>query len=505
MSALRRLAPVVAGTTIAVIGGMLALPGAVASGRPDVQMAVTLVLVGVLVVVGLRRSRAARGYTDPFHPLVFPLGYVAFSFLAPVWFAIILDRPVGALARAVALAPGTAGLLILGIAGFALGALVPFRGSRQEEGQHTRAFGLTVLGAGRLLILLPLALMARAALTGAVTRRGADQVDVSILDTLNALLAPVTLTAVTLLLVGHRLLRRPGLLPLVDWALVGAAGFLSAAIGERGDAIALVLLFAVVLTLRRASMRPFLVAVGLIVVVAVTVLNYRAGAVGTTITDRTVTDILLGDMAVAGFTTGATAAVVPEYYEYAGGSTLAAALVRQVPSVVALPLFGPPDDVGARYFRDIINLSDANSGVGFSLPAEGYLNFGPLGVFGLCGLVGLLFAWAYPRLDLANGRASGLLYPVLVATLPFGLRSDALGSIKSVLYPLVIAGVVMVIARTVERNGPRGGRASTDVAAGPDGRRPSPRAVEAVGAADDEAGARLPDARPRVADGDVLA
>lgn len=424
-------------------------------------MMVAAALVIPFILLGIRRSKSAVGYVDPFHPLIFPLSYVAFSFLVPVWFSIILDRPVGSLARDVALSPGTAGLLILGIAGFALGAAVPFAGSKRGgTAPPSKAFGEAVITLGRLLMLVPLALMARGAATGAVVTRGVDQAEVTVIDTLHALLAPVTLASAVLLIAGHRTAQSEKLLRPVDWALLAVAAVLSAANGERGDVITLVLIVAVALTLRRRSMRPFLIAVGIIVVVAVGVLSYRSTAAGVTAAEeRRVTDILLGDMAVAGFTTGATAAVVPKFYEYSDGRTLREAVIRQLPSPIAIPLFGPPNEAGARYFRTIIQLSDRNSGVGFSLPAEGYLNFGRPGIFAICGLLGMLMSWAYPRTDLRQGRAVGLLYPVLVATLPFGLRSDVLGGIKSVLYPFLIAAIVMVIARTVERN-ESGGRHS---------------------------------------------
>jgi hypothetical protein len=110
-------------------------------------------------------------------------------------------------------------------------------------------------------------------------------------------------------------------------------------------------------------------------------------------------------------------------------------------------LFGPPNDTAALQFRQIVGFNNPNNGIGYSIPAEGYLNFGRGGVFLLCAMLGLAFAWAYSRMDLVGGRTSGLVYPVLVAVLPFGLRSDSLGLTKSVLYAAIIIQAVLIAAR----------------------------------------------------------
>ena len=61
-----------------------------------------------------------------------------------------------------------------------------------------------------------------------------------------------------------------------------------------------------------------------------------------------------------------------------------AAFERQLPSPIAIPLFGPPDDTAARRFRALVGFNNPNQGIGYSIPAEGYLNFGRFGVFGIC-------------------------------------------------------------------------------------------------------------------------
>ena len=92
------LAPVVA---LAV--GAWALAGEPLVHAIELQILATAAFVAALALIGVHRSRAATGSADPFHPLAFPLIYVAFSFLAPLWLADVLGH---AAARAERQHPG---------------------------------------------------------------------------------------------------------------------------------------------------------------------------------------------------------------------------------------------------------------------------------------------------------------------------------------------------------------------------------------------------------------
>ena len=303
-----------------------------------------------------------------------------------------------------------------------------------------------MLTAGRLLLLIPIAISFERFAAGTVHHRGLNQLTVAPTDALSALLDPTEIAAVVLIVAAHRMARSPRLLARLDWVLIGGLILLIALRGSRGNAIALLLVLTLAHTQRRGKVLA--VAVGAIVmaVFGVVVLQYRSAAAGHE-TSASAANILIGDMTVAAFTTGATAEVVPHEVGYAHGATLLAALERQLPSPIAIPLFGPPNDTAARRFRDLVGFSNPNQGIGYSIPAEGYLNFGRFGVFGICLLVGLLFAWGYARIDLGAARTSRLLYPVMVAVLPFGLRSDSLGFTKSILYAAILIQVAVILAR----------------------------------------------------------
>jgi hypothetical protein len=303
-----------------------------------------------------------------------------------------------------------------------------------------------LLTAGRLLLLIPLAISFERFAAGNVHHRGVNQLAVSPTDALGALLDPTEIAAVVLILAAHRLAKNTRMLARLDWVLIGVLILLIGLRGSRGNAIALLLVLTLAHVQRRGKV--FAVAVGAIVmaVFGVVVLQYRSAAAGHA-TSASAADILIGDMTVAGFSTGATAQIVPREVGYEHGSTLLAALERQLPSPVAIPLFGPPNDTAARQFRNLVGFDNPNQGIGYSIPAEGYLNFGRFGVFGICLVLGLAFAWAYSRFDLGAARTTRLLYPVLVAVLPFGLRSDSLGLIKSVLYAAILIQFALVAAR----------------------------------------------------------
>lgn len=430
---------------VALIAGAWALAGDPLLHSVASQLAVAAVFVAALSVVGLRRSRLASGSPDLFHPLVFPLAYVATSFLAPLWLDEVMHQPLRGLGSGIPIAATTAKLLIVGVVGFAIGAALRYHHHDRAPARQVKPVASTrLLIIGRLLLVVPILISLERFVTGSVHRRGIGQLAPS--DVLSALLGPTEISAVVLILAAHRLARFDRLMTRVDWCLVGGLILLIGARGSRGNAVALLLVLTVFEARRRAKLVAVVMGLAVIVAFGVIDLHYRSAAVGRE-TSASSTDILLGDMTVAAFTTGATAVVVPREVPYSHGRTLLASLERQLPSPVANQLFGPPNDTAARQFRALIGFNNPNNGVGYSIPAEGYLNFGRLGVFVLCGLLGLGFAWSYSRIDLLGGRVSGLLYPVFVAALPFGLRSDTLGLTKSILYAAILLQVALVLSR----------------------------------------------------------
>jgi hypothetical protein len=139
---------------------------------------------------------------------------------------------------------------------------------------------------------------------------------------------------------------------------------------------------------------------------------------------------------------------VPDSEPLRLGSTYVAALQRQLPGPIALEILGPPTDTASFELRQMLGFYDPDAGFGFSLPAEGFLNFGLVGVVGACVVTGLLLGGSYARRPAGlPDRALHVLYPLIVASLPLSLRADAVQQIKTVLYPMVFAAVVFALAR----------------------------------------------------------
>ena len=161
----------------------------------------------------------------------------------------------------------------------------------------------------------------------------------------------------------------------------------------------------------------------------------------------------LVDIASPTFITANVVSDVPAEHPYYLGTTYLAAWERQLPGFIANRILGSPatatTPTGSFAYRDLIGFTNPNQGYGFAFPAESYINFGMPGVFLTGAGLGWLLAWSYRRCRADPSRAIHLLYPVLISTLPDGFRTDALGELKMVLYPMIILALVLYKARQV--------------------------------------------------------
>lgn len=429
----------------------------------ETQIVVCSLIVIGLVMTGINRARNEQGRLDAFHPLVAPMIYVAFSFLAPTWWYFVMGEPVGLLGTTIPIAQETPTLLAIGVIGFSAGACLRFppRTSAPVHKISPEPEWLVILG--RACVLGLITLEAVNAASGRVLSRGVGQVEVAahstisalLVTTLSALVGPVAIGGVTLILMGHRITRQRHVLAHFDWVMVFAMILLIGATGSRGQALSVMILIALAYTQRSTRLTPLMAAAFVMLLFSLAVLQYRNAARDLS-TPESASGILLGDMSVAAFTVGATAAQVPAAQGFASGRTVESAMIRQLPGPLARTLFGPPRDAGTQEFRNLIHLTNPNQGVGFSLPAEGYLNYGRAGILGFMCILGGFCAWAYARLNFASGRAVGVLYPIIMAGLPLGLRSDVLGATKSILYPMVIIWLALLVARRRAANGGTG-------------------------------------------------
>src|SRR5699024_5807925 len=296
------IALVIAGASIGVLSYHLG--DSLDAVAVQISLAALIVMVMALRAWHITRS---NGYGDVFHPCLFPMLYVAFSFLAPMWMAFVVGDAPRALSRSTPISSISTALLVVGVLSFSFATLATARFDKPKPLKY-RFTGATALRSGQILITVPIGISAISAFQGRVATRGADQASRNITDTFDALLTPVAIAAVTLMLMGKRVLKNEKLLSRIDLVAIMILLALTAARGTRGDISAVVLLITVAHAHRRGKYRTIAVAGVLMLVAAVGVLQYRIDAKGGQV-DHTATEMSLGDMAVAGYTTGATAAV----------------------------------------------------------------------------------------------------------------------------------------------------------------------------------------------------
>jgi hypothetical protein len=409
-----------------------------------------LLTVGALVAMsgvwaGVRRTRREIGRVDFFHPLILPNGYVAVSFLAPAWMMVVGRESYLGFTPS-QFAPHTAGLMMLAVTGFTLGAAIPWSVSSQPPRSRRKPEARMVLHLGRLILFVPAFIEARDFLQDAVLTRGIAQTSYGLESSVSALVRIAAPVATVLILNSHR--QRAGrFFAPVDWVLVLGTCALFGLNGHRSAAIGMLLCVLYAYTRERPGKLVTGLGLTATATAAVAVVAYRNLARGGRAQEPI--DAIITDWSVATYTTGITAAYIPQNEPYQWGVSVLDALIRQLPSVVVNPLLGPPADTGVHTFRRLIGYSNPNQGFGYSVPAEGYLNFGAVGVFGFCFVFAALLALAYTRRSWPATGAVALAYPLLLGPFPVNVRTDVLGAVKGGLYPLLIAASVYAIGRSV--------------------------------------------------------
>lgn len=446
-------------------GGLLVVSVATGCGAAVVVTAESLIsddvftrlafgsAAGVLVVLALASVRLGR--RDWFHPFGFPLLYVGFALYAPLLY-------IGGTGQELLgigpddLSPTLVAIAILTIAGVVVGLfaslrLTPDLASEhlyQPDPQRLKAFGTAAL---------VVAVGSRAYITVSTFGEpyGLGSVVFGGLSSVETLANFLFFAGVLLVTISNvRLYGRVW----TGWDLAFAASFIGSALlsGSRGELVAPVLfaLWAHHSFVRPLRLRHALVATLAIVIVFQGTAGTRAGEAF--IEDRaSVVERTLGSVGIPVQVTHLLLEHMPRQGGFEHGATYAAALERQLPGPVGRAVLGPPADTGTFVLRDLIGFSNRNAGFGFAFPAEAFLNFGLPGVLLGGVFLGGLLGFAYKRQADPPSRALHFLYPLLIATLPLSFRADAVAQIKSVLYPMILLGMVFWLARALPRTEPK--------------------------------------------------
>lgn len=401
----------------------------------------------VVVLIGVRRHWK-DGPRALAAPAVIPAAYVATT---TVWSTAWIYQH-GELGRAklVELSADTAVLVSLSVVGFVLGTAFRFRPPGKPTLSKTDP--LTMVMMGRTLICFPLLLTGLEVFSGAVNSRGVNQLERGLGDSLVVASSISAMVSLALIAMGRESEKR--LYAKFDWVAILGLAVLTGLTGERGRVLTLTLIILILWLSRTGSKlqitRKRLALVAVMAPVALAVfstqtLEYRSGAQEAS--ENSAAETLVRDWSSVPFTTGHVA----KHVETGGsmsGATIAEAAVRQLPAPIANEVFGPAENTGTLVFREIIGFTYENHGFGFSLPAEGVLNFGSFGAFVLPFAGGLSLSFLFSRLNLARGTATSVIYVIAAATVPIAWRSDLVGVLKSSLYPFIFLAVLLVIARS---------------------------------------------------------
>jgi len=435
--------------------------------------ATSLIFVGVLFFL----FRVASG--DWFHPLAFPLAYAAVALIGPVLFILSTGTSIGTSTRE-DITSTLIGVFVLTVAGMAAGSVFSFVLFRRRGGWGAEAGPARVLDyerlrrLGRWIILVTIVLRASEVPEAFAHPYGFGVLIYNVDALARAATNILVFTAVILISISNAQLHRRILLA-SDYALFGAFVIFTLLTGSRGELVgpALFALYVHHITVRRMRLWAGIL-LGLVVVAVFTAVGqYRVGQ-GLPTDSTTLASRALLPVSTPVLVTSNLIDRVPAHHPFSDGSTYLESIKRQFPGPIAVALFGPPRATGTFVYRQLIGYTSTNSGFAFSFPSESYLNFGLAGSFGVAALLGLLIGYAYRRQSPRPTRALHVLYPILIASLPLSLRSDAVEQVKTVLYPMIILMLLFQFAtvrKPVRRQiatapGPAEAGRGTDVRAG---------------------------------------
>lgn len=449
---------VVAGTGAVYIG---TLDGLLTNSADTLATWVAALVLVVVAFIALAHKGRHAGW---FHPLSLPFATVAVMSLGAALWVYFTHEAVGLLfdtgyqpanesPLAVAVSITGCEALALAVVGYMVGVGAAIALTRQARPtvvqrrwpafryRDMRRAGLVLMVLGGVSQLAVAALARGSAY-------GANQVHYGLASILGPGAADALLVGLILVTLTASRTARPrrlrNLLRGSEWAALSLFVAAVALSGERAGLIAPAVYLAWVYStqVRVIALKWVVAGVLLALVAGSAISNYRqdgglsAGSPGLLMQNA------VGDGSSSAWLTQQTVINVPSITHYLHGSTYLAAVESQLPGPVARAM-GAPTRTASAVFRNIIRFSDPNQGFAESYPSEAYLNFGLIGCLGAGLFQGGLMGWAWRKVRVTATRPRDLLYPVLLAGLVYGFRSDALTQIKDVLYPMLAVSALM--------------------------------------------------------------
>lgn len=422
--------------------------------RTETTIALAITASVCLVVLGLF-AVAQVVSRDWFYPLAFPTAYVSLVLLLPSVFLLGTGRAIGVIQSTDVSIPLLI-VFLLTIAGFAVGAqlaVIIFRQPRPSRDRGPSIDYRRLLIIGRIILLSALLLRAIEIPSVIGIPYGTGALTYGFETWARVAANGFIFIAIVLIVISNSQVSGTTLLP-VDKTVFSLFCIATLFTGSRGELIAPAIF---ILWAHHRFVRPIpfwrgFVSATVVIFAFTLVTVFRSNEVLDLSQSSGLVERALVSIGTPTFITARVLEEVPGQYGHTGGSTYWAALEGQLPGPVARAVLGDPDETGTFVFRSIIGFTNPDAGLGFSLPSESYLNFGFGGALVVAILVGVVFGYGYRRQNDQPSRALHLLYPLLVATLPLSLRSDALAQIKSVAYPLIAIAIAFQLSRAMRRS-----------------------------------------------------
>lgn len=383
-------------------------------------------------------SRALLGPSGLPNLVVFMTGALA------GWLNFRPSNPVQYLAMGRPVLDGVDNLLILVSASFAIGSLVRFRRVPQAPSPGVRQDYVLLRRLGRWALVIALLQASYSFVTSSVDLRGVGQLDrgldSSIYVGVGILRAVGTLALLTPSPWNQKWVQR-----WYDWVLILGPGILLATIGSRSVlATTLMIVLAIALARGKVNVWKVLVAIPILYLSFATILVYRSARPWSDVFDL---ESVYQDTAGVVWTSVAlTYTNVPDVYDFQLGGTYLVGVVFLLTGPVARMLLGDAL-TGAAAYRDLLNFGNPNHGLGFSVPAEAWLNFGAFGITLIPFLVAAVMAllWSWSDIRVLTPKTS--LYVLLFAQFLTLWRSDSVAMFKLPVYSAIALALFAALVR----------------------------------------------------------
>lgn len=423
-------------------------------GRIDVGYWVAATSSMLLIIAALSKRPS-----DIFHPWAFPQAYLTYVLIAPWFFMAFTELDLHRIPHSSTEGTAATVIVVSTLAwqfGTTLGANTnsltpPLDNDQTSLERHPNrwepAHYHAIRSGGAVLLALTMVLKAIQVLIGRGRAYGEGQATLDTFNTITPVIEGLAVAAVLMLTLTAMPLGKKILPPwLLAVLLIYAAASLLF-LGSRGELIAPALL---VIWYATRSRRVHIVKLLPLAIICVLVFNWVgdrrvSGESVAGMEDASAWERSLVDTSSPFLVTYLLAEEVPDNAPHTHGSTYLESGKYLLPGYLSRSLFGVPQETASLKFRDLLG-TDGNSGLGFSLPSEAYLNFGMLGALTVPLILATLFSMAYRLSPTYPRRLRAVIYPIAFAILPYGLRADSLAQAKMLLYPLIFVGLSTIFA-----------------------------------------------------------